>query len=189
MKKVIHYHHLDHPDREYLLSQIDKYKSKDQGLTSVILTAADCNVYQPYYRGSKFEHYEDFERVRKDLVPWVRNLLKDNRYWIPKSCWALDYENGEGAWTHTHHNTDYSLIWYLRADEGCATIEFFDPDVSIQPTEGMALLFLGSHKHGVLPNIDINARRTCLVFDIVKMEDAPKKSQKRGFYDIDEEFL
>jgi hypothetical protein len=28
-----------------------------------------------------------------------------------------------------------------------------------------------------------------MVFDIIKMEDAPKKSQKRGFYDIDEEFL
>ena len=184
MKKEVLTHTLDEPDISYLLSQIDAGKSKDQGRTSVILTAADCNVYQPYYLG-----LNDFESLRKKLIPWVRDKLQNDNLWIPRSVWALDYTNGEGARAHIHHAADYSLVWFLRADEGCGTIEFFDPEVSIEPTPGLALLFNAKHKHGVLPNVDLNARRTCMVFDIVDKRSVQKRSCRHGFYEVDEEFL
>lgn len=170
-----------HGKTDYYADLIIKEGTKDQSRTSVVLNAAYGSVYQPYYLKR-----DDFEDIRKELVRHIQDKFLGKDYWISRDVWGLNYLNGEGAAPHVHSNVDYSMIWYLNADEDCGTLEFFNPDQSVQPTKNMLVLFDGRHKHGVLPSIDPDAKRTCMVFSIHKLENISKHNNHRGFYTLDD---
>lgn len=157
--------------------------SKLQSRTAIVLKTAYADVYQPMYLGR-----HDFEDVRKALTHHCRKVMNNDRLWISRDIWALNYSNGEGTAPHVHRGTPYSVIWYLQADDGCGTLEFFDPDETIEPKPNMCVIFDGEHKHGVLPSIEPDARRVCIVGQMYDLDTMPRINHPKGFYDVDSEF-
>ena len=122
------------------------------------------------------------------LTRHVRDTLKIPSLWVSRDIWALNYQSNEGTSPHVHKGTPYSVIWYVVADDGCGSLEFFRPNQSVQPTKNMCVIFKGSHCHGVLPSIDPLARRMCLVGEVYDLTTMGKMNHPKGFYNVDPEF-
>ena len=177
-KHVITTFEFDNTD--WLIEKIQRKASKDQSKTSIRLNRAYCGVYQPWRVGRN-----DFEPLRLALVPKVREVLGEEDLWISRDIWGLNYLNGEGTAPHCHQGARYSAIWYLRADEGCGTLEFSNPDMEIVPENNMLILFDADWYHGVLPNTVKDAQRTCIAMNIHRVTELSHFNDERGFYTPD----
>lgn len=166
-----------------LTEVIRREASKDQSRTSIVLKTAYADIYQPMYLGR-----DDFEEIRKALVRHCRSVMGNDRLWISRDIWALNYLHSEGTSPHVHRGVPYSVIWYLEADDGCGTLEFFHPYQSIEPQKDMCVIFSGEHLHGVLPAIDPEAKRVCIVGQLYDLDTMPIINHPKGFYDVDDEF-
>lgn len=174
--------HYDQPD---LIPLLYREASKDQTRTAIRLGTAYASVYQPAYLLR-----DDFEGVRKALVRHCRAVMQNDRLWISRDVWGLTYDNGEGTAPHVHKGVPFSVIWYLEADDGCGSLEFFGPngdDRTFQPEAGMCIIFDGRLPHGVLPSVVPTARRSCIVGNLYDL-DTMRAHHPKGYYVVDEEF-
>lgn len=147
-------------DKDNLIKIIKEKASRDQTKTSIRLNTAYCNIYQPWKHKNN-----DFAEVNRIFSEKISQMLKA-KYKVTKETWALDYKNGEGTNMHTHPGDhEMSAIYYLIADEGCATLILKNPDLEIEPKPGMFILFNNYVAHGVLPSINPDAQRVCIAMN------------------------
>ena len=170
-------------DAQWYIDQTYREATLEQSRTTVRVDIAGSPIYQPYY----IDKRTDFEELRLDMIEEVRNRMNDDDLWIPKDVWSLYYAENHHADAHVHPNTCLSVIWYPLAEDGCGTLEFFDPDMTVEPKDNMLVIFDGYHRHGVFPNVQKGARRVCLVFNVFSLSylKLHPPENKRGWYDVD----
>jgi hypothetical protein len=78
--------------------------------------------------------------------------------WFIKSCWGARYIKGDYALLHDHYPATWSLVYYVNAPKGSSHLEFPGSQISIQPTNGLMLIFPGNIEHQV-PVCDIDNDR------------------------------
>lgn len=78
--------------------------------------------------------------------------------WFIKSCWGARYGKGDYALLHDHYPAVWSLVYYVDAPTGSSHLEFPGPLISIQPANGLVLIFPGNIEHQV-PKSDIDNDR------------------------------
>jgi len=84
-------------------------------------------------------------------------------------CWGLIYNESDYTKPHHHFPTDYVVVVYLEADDGCSPI-LFHGGLEVRPRPGLMVMFPGMLIHEVPAN---SGRRVSLVMNIVKYPTEP----------------
>mgnify|MGYP001438585673 FL=1 len=121
----------------------------------------------------------------------INQALKDMNWDLEKqevkitSMWAIINEKGAFNQRHHHGNSDLSAAYYVTAEKNCGDIVFYDPRPapvykhpvakspnilnasvnSVQPEEGLLVLFPGYLEHSVNPN-NSNNKRIVISFNV-----------------------
>tara|TARA_B100000131_G_C17797624_1_gene484059 strand:- start:44 stop:607 length:564 start_codon:yes stop_codon:yes gene_type:complete len=86
---------------------------------------------------------------------------------VCNNLWVAMYTKDDYTIPHSHYPATYSACYYVEVDDGCSPIVFgadekrngcFD-EITIQPENGMLLLWNGMIPHQVLPT---EGKRTCI---------------------------
>lgn len=170
-------------DTQEIIDLTYREASMDQERTTVRVDTADCKIYQPWRVGHTNTLYE---AVRRDCCQTARDIFGEE-YWVARDIWGLVYEDNDSADAHIHPNADYTAIWFMEADDGCGTLEYFDPDLTIEPKKNMLVIADAMHTHGVFPNVERKAKRSCIVMNIHHVEKVLTLDNKRGFYSLEGE--
>lgn len=171
-------------DTQEIIDLTYREASLDQERTTVRVDTADCKIYQP----GRLEQWDTiYDKVRHDLMRYVHHYF-GKRYWIARDIWGLVYEDNDSADAHVHPNADYTAIWFMEADDGCGTLEYFNPDLTIEPKKDMLVIADAMHTHGVFPNVERTAKRSCIVMNIHNLDKLHKNINNRGFYTVDDEY-
>ena len=121
----------------------------------------------------------------------INQALKDMNWDLEKqevkitSMWAIINEHGAFNQRHHHGNSDLSAAYYVTAKENCGDIVFYDPRPapvyrhpiakspnilnasvnSVQPEEGLLVLFPSYLEHSVNPN-NSSSKRIVISFNL-----------------------
>ncbi len=121
----------------------------------------------------------------------INQALKDMNWDLEKqevkitSMWAIINEKGAFNQRHHHGNSDLSAAYYVTAEKNCGDIVFYDPRPapvyrhpiakspnilnasvnSVQPEEGLLVLFPSYLEHSVNPN-NSNNKRIVISFNV-----------------------
>ena len=121
----------------------------------------------------------------------INQALKDMNWDLEKqevkitSMWAIINEKGAFNQRHHHGNSDLSAAYYVTAGKNCGDIVFYDPRPapvykhpvakspnilnasvnSVQPEEGLLVLFPSYLEHSVNPN-NSNNKRIVISFNV-----------------------
>ena len=68
----------------------------------------------------------------------------------PFNFWVMDYEDGDETLHHNHFPSHFSVVYYVDVEEGCAPLII--EGESVQPENGMLVVFPGHLDHEVPPN-------------------------------------
>ncbi len=89
--------------------------------------------------------------------------------------WAMMYEEGEHTIRHSHYPSDFSAVYYVDVEPGCAPVLFEVPQndgvnnkcetLTIQPENGMLAIWPAILHHQVPPT---KGRRMCVSMNIEK---------------------
>ena len=89
--------------------------------------------------------------------------------------WAMMYEEGEHTIRHSHYPSDFSAVYYVDVEPGCAPVLFEVPKndgvnnkcetLTIQPENGMLAIWPAILHHEVPPT---KGRRMCISMNIEK---------------------
>ena len=90
------------------------------------------------------ENYYDYEYSEPDVK------------FKPFNFWVMDYVDGDKTLEHNHFPTDFSCVYYVDVEEGCAPLII--EGETIQPENGLLVVFPGHLNHIVPPN---KGRRMC----------------------------
>jgi hypothetical protein len=102
--------------------------------------------------------YETKEKVNEKIYFFLDKYFEKFNFTIT-NLWAQRYINGRHS-AHIHPQCAASFIWYVKADENCSKILFYNPGwpyidthkFEIQPVTGTLLLFSAGIPHEVLEN-------------------------------------
>ena len=75
--------------------------------------------------------------------------------------WLAMYEKNDETLLHGHFPATFSACYYVEVEDDCSPITF--DGLSIQPENGMLLIWIGLMKHKVEPT---NKKRTCICMNI-----------------------
>lgn len=143
------------PLKETITSLIEKHATRD-GKSNVDKELALTRIYSPHkYNLPDFEPYID----------WVHTLGFSEKRAEPSMVWGLTYIGDDFTYPHDHNPYRITGIHYLRAEEGCGLLQF--PETVIEPEEDMIVTAPGWKMHSVLPAENPEARRTCIVFNLL----------------------
>ena len=94
---------------------------------------------------------------------------------VPFNFWAMMYEEGEHTIRHSHFPSDFSAVYYVDVEPGCAPILFETPqndgvnekggNLTLQPQNGMLAIWPSILHHEVPPT---KGRRMCISMNIDK---------------------
>lgn len=143
-------------------------------------------------------HSQDFNLKDKYPSNFISGIKKNINTSLSDMNWDLDLQtvkilsmwaiiNKQGAWNqkHQHSNSDLSAAYYVKANDNCGDILFYDPRPSrvykhpvyssannlnstvnsIRPEEGMLVLFPSYLEHSVNPNLS-NEERIVISFNL-----------------------
>lgn len=122
--------------------------------------------------------------IEKHLNFYVYNILSiDRKYVLKHHCsWATKHLTGDKAHKHSHCNSIYSGVLYIKTTPGTGKIAFHNdgfrptyitptlrPDITdynvynstewtLEPQDGMIVLFPSTLEHSVDPNMDLTDR-------------------------------
>lgn len=130
--------------------------------------------YDPYLNGDR-----SFERLRHDLIPFVRKVMNDENLWISRDLWGLRYTDNKDVCPHNHLIAKWNAVLYLRVDSGSGKLYYRDPDLEITPQTGMLLIASPDWTHGVYknePSFD-EINRYCIPMNIHDKRDIAAAQQ------------
>ena len=136
------------------------------------------------------EGLDTFEPIRKDFNKHFQNYFQDKNLWVCKDIWGLYYEYNHSADAHYHPNMDFTAIWFLEATDGCGTLHYFldsGREIVIEPKTNMLVIAGALDLHGVLPSIDPDSKRCCIVLNVLDRRKLPGLNSDKGFYVVDED--
>ena len=94
---------------------------------------------------------------------------------VPFNFWAMMYEEGEHTIRHSHFPSDFSAVYYVDVEPGCAPVLFEVPqndgvndkggNLTLQPKNGMLAIWPSILHHEVPPT---KGRRMCISMNIDK---------------------
>ena len=94
---------------------------------------------------------------------------------VPFNFWAMMYEEGEHTIRHSHFPSDFSAVYYVDVEPGCAPVLFEVPQndgvnnkcetLTLQPENGMLAIWPSLLHHEVPPT---KGRRMCISMNIDK---------------------
>ena len=172
------------------------YCAVDDTLPDVISKVEDLEYqsYSKNYNGGSQSVNQnviaDLPEVMHFLEPHVKEYIYgtmgiDEKYIIDIPCsWINCHQHLESAHEHAHRNSMYSGIVYLKTHPNCGDLVFtnykyhtLDPDRvsynvfnsprwTLQPVDGMVVIFPSELVHSVQPNQDTN-RRYSLAFNLM----------------------
>ena len=92
------------------------------------------------------------------------NLINGYHY-IVNNLWLAMYDKNEHTRKHDHFLSLFSACYYVDVKDNCSPIIFGENDeLSIQPENGMLLVWLGMIPHKVMPT---KKKRTCICMNII----------------------
>ena len=84
--------------------------------------------------------------------------------YVVDNLWLAMYQQSDYTKIHTHFPASFAACYYVDVEDDCSPITFGAYDeLSIQPENGMLLLWLGVLPHRVSPT---NKKRTCICMNI-----------------------
>ena len=100
-----------------------------------------------------------------DITGEFYNIALANERFIVKDLWVAMYEKNDHTILHHHFPCQYAACYYVDVEDDCSpiTFGFGDQALSIQPENGMLLVWLGLIPHKVAPT---NKKRTCICMNI-----------------------
>ncbi len=94
---------------------------------------------------------------------------------VPFNFWAMMYEEGEHTIRHSHFPSDFSAVYYVDVEPGCAPVLFEVPqkdgvndkggNLTLQPQNGMLAIWTSILHHEVPPT---KGKRMCISMNIDK---------------------
>ena len=94
---------------------------------------------------------------------------------VPFNFWAMMYEEGEHTIRHSHFPSDFSAVYYVDVEPGCAPVLFEVPqndgvndkggNLTLQPKNGMLAIWPSILHHEVPPT---KGKRMCISMNIDK---------------------
>ena len=93
--------------------------------------------------------------------------LAPDVHYLPSAFWMCMYEKGEYARQHHHYPSDVSIVYYVDVKDDSAPIVFED-SLTIQPKNGMMLIFPAWLQHRVL---ETESERIVIAMNLVKKLD------------------
>ncbi len=78
--------------------------------------------------------------------------------WKIKSCWGAVYAKGDSALLHDHYPATWSAVYYVATPPMSSVLNFPSAGFSIEPSEGLLLIFPSNVKHEV-PASNIEKKR------------------------------
>ena len=91
-----------------------------------------------------------------NLMESACDYVADNYYNEPDAkfetfnFWVMDYADGDKTLEHNHFPSDFSTVYYVDVDKGCAPLII--EGETIQPENGLLVVFPATLDHKVPPN-------------------------------------
>jgi len=100
---------------------------------------------------------------------WYSCVLTDASF-IVKNLWVAMYEKNDHTLLHHHFPYQFAACYYVDVEDDCSPITFGlgDQAISIQPENGMLLIWMGLIPHKVAPT---NKKRICICMNIGMKEN------------------
>ena len=103
--------------------------------------------------------------------------LPEGKYkYVVENLWLAMYEKSDYTKIHTHFPAPFAACYYVEVEDDCSPITFGaagTEHVSIQPENGMLLVWLGLLPHQVAPT---NKKRTCICMNINMNCNVPRST-------------
>ena len=175
-------------DHQIINKQILSYILDLQKKDSTGLKKSNFNGWHSHDFNLNEDAPKDFTQ---SIKPNINQALKDMNWDLEKqevkitSMWAIINEHGAFNQRHHHGNSDLSAAYYVTAKENCGDIVFYDPRPapvyrhpiakspnilnasvnSVQPEEGLLVLFPSYLEHSVNPN-NSSSKRIVISFNL-----------------------
>ena len=175
-------------DHQIINKQILSYILDLQKKDSTGLKKSNFNGWHSHDFNLSEDSPKDFTQ---SIKPNINQALKDMNWDLEKqevkitSMWAIINEHGAFNQRHHHGNSDLSAAYYVTAKENCGDIVFYDPRPapvyrhpiakspnilnasvnSVQPEEGLLVLFPSYLEHSVNPN-NSSSKRIVISFNL-----------------------
>ena len=91
--------------------------------------------------------------------------------------WTMVYEDGDKTIKHNHFPSEFSVIYYIDVEEGCAPLLI--EGETIQPVNGMMVIFAGHLDHEVPPT---KGKRICASGNFIKSQQDLYKKRDENLY-------
>ena len=96
---------------------------------------------------------------------YYHNNLINGYHFVVNNLWLAMYEHNDYTMKHNHFPSVFSACYYVDVKDNCSPIIFGENDeLSIQPENGMLLVWLGMIPHKVMPT---KKKRTCICMNII----------------------
>ena len=93
--------------------------------------------------------------------------------YVVENLWLAMYQQSDYTKIHTHFPAPFAACYYVDVEDDCSPITYgANDELSIQPENGMLLIWLGLLPHRVVPT---NKKRTCICMNI-NMNSSVRKS-------------
>ena len=144
-------------------SILDKHEELNYYLKKVILEHRKYNPksnssnvkawhssWQTHLENKNFQSIQDIVVNACDFIS-SEYFKCPGLYWEVKNLWAMMYEDGESTQRHSHLPFDYSSCYYVDVEPDSAPIIFEKNLLTIQPENGMLLIWPSILEHEVPP--------------------------------------
>ncbi len=95
---------------------------------------------------------------------YFRALVANEWKYIIDHLWLAMYEQSDYTSIHAHFPSTFAACYYVDVEDDCSPITFgMNDELSIQPKNGMLLIWMGIIPHKVEPT---NKKRTCICMNV-----------------------
>ena len=132
----------------------------------------NSNVFAWHSNYRTHETTDVFQPLIKTLIDTCNDISRDEfkspiglpYYYVVDNLWVAMYERNDYTIKHDHFPSVFSACYYVDVKDKCSPITFGTNDeLSIQPENGMLLIWLGIIPHKVAPT---RSERTCICMNV-----------------------